>query len=420
MAGQIVSMAGASAIAQILIAVLYLVAARVSSPAQYGVVVAAIALGQSGAGFFNFGTNELWVRDLARGKLDRQTFSCRLSSKLILAFLAALSWAFVQYLIAPSMEWWWVGPGIAFSTIFTQSLQVPLRAAARGHISAFSQIVDKAISGLIMGGGLALHAEVLPSLAISLIVGPLVGGCVAYLMTERGDRPGFVFRRLRFPWRGAKHYGAISIASGGQALDLPLLTIVAGAPAAGLYGAVNRWTQPMGLLASAFSSASVPFMARARSRREALRLAMKASWLLALAAGVCLIVAVLSPFFVETLLGGRYAGAAATLSLLAVGTIPAIANQPLSSFLQARGHDRYVGIVTLSSVAIQLVLVAVISGSFGAVGAGWAYLALQLLNLLLLVGGLVWTRDSESAEVGHEQIADEAQHFAAPLRGDQS
>ena len=82
---QAMALAASTGIAQILVAVIYVVAARDSAPAQYGLIVAAIALGVVAAGFLDFGTNTLWVRELATGRMSAEQFGARLLGKLLIA-----------------------------------------------------------------------------------------------------------------------------------------------------------------------------------------------------------------------------------------------------------------------------------------------------------------------------------------------
>jgi O-antigen/teichoic acid export membrane protein len=112
-----------------------------------------------------------------------------------------------------------------------------------------------------------------------------------------------------------------------------------------------------------------------------------------------LAIIITAPWLVVWLLGDAYTGAAPLLQLLALGTIPAILNQPLATALQARRHDRVVALLVAFAVALQLFLVAVLGASFGALAAGVAFCALQfsLLAALSLVAWLLFRKDAQSA-----------------------
>lgn len=399
LASQALLVATASGLAQVVLALLYLLAARSTTPAQFGVVIAASALGQSVATFYDFGTSSLWVREIARDNLDRSVFSARLRSKFAVLALGVVAWTATGAVLG--WAYWWVAPASLLATVFSLNLQIPLRAAAQAHLAAAAQIGDRLSAFAVFALFWLAGAGGLDGLAAGVVIGPLVGGTVSYFLARSELRPILIGKSLAFPWAHSWHYGIAGVAGGAQTLDIPLLGAVAGSGAAGIYGAVSRWTQPMGLLATAFATASVPFVARASTRAEAMRHALKASWILGVAGAVAIAVAVLSEPIVSLLLGARYASAAPVLTLLALGTIPAICNQPLASFLQTRGHDRYVAYVTVAGAGVQLVLIAGLAPIAGALGAAVAFLVLQVLDLLCLLAGF---RLAEPESRGHQRI----------------
>ena len=342
---QAVALAAGTALAQVIVAVMYIVTARDAGPESYGQLVAAIALGGSALGFFDFGTSAFWIRERASGRMTLETFSARVTRKLSVA-LALFTLATIVALI-------WFPHFVPSCAIFlagtaTQTAMVPLRAARRGEVVAILSIVERAAALPVFAVALLSHADALQSLWISLTVGTLTAGVVAYLVSRTAGRAHFVWMPNSNPWRGARYYGLSALATSAQQLDLPLLTAVAGSTAAGIYGGVNRWTQPMGVLASAFSSASAPFIAHAQDWKTTQKLVTRAAWLLILAVGVCAGLAVVASWLVGALLGPEFAGSAAVLQWLAVGTIPAIINQPLAAALQARRYDHLVAGVYLA------------------------------------------------------------------------
>src|SRR5690606_11988229 len=135
-------------------------------------------------------------------------------------------------------------------------------------------------------------------------------------------------------WQGSGAYGVTSLAISAQQLDVAILGQVAGAVPAGIYSSVNRWTQPMGLIASSFAGAATPFVAGAESWRAGLRYALSALWLLGLAVLVCAVMAIIAPFVVPWLLGDAYLPATPVLRMLAIACVPMVLSQPLFVVLQ--------------------------------------------------------------------------------------
>jgi O-antigen/teichoic acid export membrane protein len=363
-----------------MVAALFIVAARNSGPTEYGLVTTAIAVGGSMMGFFDFGSNSLWIRASAAGSLSDDELNSRATLKVTIAVGIAAIGVILAVFVDPRLL---VACGVFLAGTVAQVVLVPIRAARRGEIVALMILVERLASLAIFFSLLLSGAAPLQALWISLVGGTSVMAGAAYITTPRGRmRP--TFGRLRNPWRGSKYYGIGGLASSGQQLDLPLLGLVSGAPAAGIFSGVNRWTQPMGLLSSAVSSASAPFIAGASDWDATRRLVVRASWLLAVAVSVCVCLAITAPVLVPWILGEDFSGSAIVLQWLAIGTVPAILNQPLASALQSRRYERLVAFIYLAAVAVQLILVATLGSLIGALGAAIAYCLLQTIMLTAL------------------------------------
>ena len=377
-------LAASTAFAQILTALIYLFAARVSGPTAFGQVVTAIAIATSAVGVLDFGTNSLWIRETAKGALTTHDLARRALSKILIA-LVAFSIGGVLLLVLSPNPWLWTAAPIAMFLLISQTAQVPLRAHSRIGVVALSLVVDRLVGMLVLFGGMLLGADGAASLWLALVCGS-IGGTLLLVSQMPGRRRLLVSPELRHhPWRGSGFYGLSSMAATSQVLDVAIMSAVAGPAAAGIYGAVNRWTQPMGLAVSAFAAAAVPVVARARSWSAAWPQVKRALWLPGAALAACVVVIIGAPVFVDVLVGDAYAESATVLRVLAFGTLFAIVNQPVAVFLQSLGRDRAVSFVTLSLVAIQLGLVAVLASLYGAVGAAFAFLLTQACMLLLLL-----------------------------------
>jgi O-antigen/teichoic acid export membrane protein len=390
-------LAGATAAAQVLTALIYLFAARVSGPSDFGQVVTAIAIATSAVGILDFGTNSLWIRETAKGALPTRDLARRALAKILIALAAFMVGGVLLYVLSPN-PWLWTAAPIAMFLLVSQTAQVPLRAHSRIGVVALSLIVDRVVGMLVLFAGVLVGADGAASLWLALVCGS-IGGTLFLV--------GFIPRRSRLlvspdlrrsPWRGSGFYGLSSMAATSQVLDVAIMSAVAGPAAAGIYGAVNRWTQPMGLAVSAFASAAVPVVARAQSWSAAWPHVKKALWLPAMALVACVVVIIGAPLFVDVLVGDAYAESATVLRVLAFGTLFAIVNQPLAVFLQSLGRDRAVSFVTLTLVAVQLALVAVLASVYGSVGAAFAFVTAQACMLILLLtltrGGAKRTRGS--------------------------
>lgn len=384
---QAVFLAGATGIAQILVAVIYLVAARGSDPKALGLAVAAIALGTSAAGYIDFGTNSHWVREIARGTMGHRELSYRLFGKLALAAAAGVLWAVATIWLLPSSQLWIAAP-VMWAILANQTLQVPLRGATRGDLAAVVVIADRVVAACAFFALIAVGARPTTVLWVSISFGSTTAAILAWFLARPSHRPAPLVSWRINPWSGAGYFGLASIANSTQGLDLPLLSLVSGPTPVGIYGAVSRWTQPMGLLAGAFASASAPFVARSHDIVAAWKHLRRGLWMPGLAILLAVGVFLGAPWIVQFLLGPAYAGSGDVLRVLALVSIPSIISQPTIGALQALGRDRFVAFAMMATVAMQLALVALLGSLYGAFGAALASLAMQVALLALLVIGL--------------------------------
>ncbi|SOE74926.1 Membrane protein involved in the export of O-antigen and teichoic acid [Streptomyces sp. OV198] len=375
-------------LAQVIAAMMYAIAARNGGPAAFGSVVAWISVGMACAGLLDFGSNAYWIRELASRRLPASHVGIRVLWKLGTAFLLAVTWTMVARMATGAWQSG-IGSAIAVSVLVSQTMAVGLRAAERADLAAATILIDRLSALSIMTVLILFGTSSSSALWIGLVGGALIAGGAAWRLTP----PDFRFRiagaRARNPWQGTAAYGVSTVSAGAQALDVALLSSVGGPIAAGLYGAVSRWTQSLGLLVSAFSQVAAPVVASASSWDEAWARLRRGLWLPAVAIAGCVGVAAGAPWFVTVILGDDYAESADVLQVLALGTVPAIANQPLAVFLQSRGHQRPVSFLLVVGVSLQLATVLVLGPGSGALAAA---AALALGQAVLLVGLLSLTR----------------------------
>lgn len=384
---QAVLLAGATGIAQVLVGLIYLFAARGSDPKALGLAVSAIALGTSSAGYIDFGTNSHWVREIARGSMATPELGHRLFGKLSLAAIAGVLWAAVTAWLIPASQLWIAAP-VMWAILANQTSQVPLRGATRGDLAAVVVITDRVVAAIVFFILIGAGAQPMTVLWLSIVVGSMTAALVAWLLAAPLHRPAPMVRWRVNPWSGAKYFGLASLANSTQGLDLPLLAVVSGPTPVGIYGAVSRWTQPMGLLAGAFASASAPFVARSHDIVAAWTHLRRGLWMPGVAILIALSVFIGAPWIVQFLLGHAYAGSSDVLRVLALVSVPSIISQPAIGALQALGRDRFIAYAMMGTVAMQLVLVAWLGGQYGAFGAALASLAMQIILLGLLASGL--------------------------------
>ncbi len=382
--GQAFFMAGASGCAQVLVALMYILAARDSEPEILGLAVSAIALGTAAVGFIDFGTNSLWVREIAAGRVASTAIGRRIAGKIGVTVALSAVWAAASALIAPEAKLWISAP-IVLALLLSQTTQVPLRAATRGRTVAILILLDRVVASVLFLALEGLGVAGADALWVALTAGSLTSAVLCWAVTPVAIRPRLRGQPWANPWRGASSFGIAGLATSAQAMDVTLLTTVAGPHAAGVYGAVGRWTQPMMLLASAFSAAAAPFVASSGELAESWRRLRKALWMPALSVLGAVVVGLSAPLLVDLLLGERYKGSAVVLQILAAVAVLSILSQPMAMALQFLGHARIVAIAMSTAVALQLVLIFILGRELGAVGAAVSSLCAQVTVFIILI-----------------------------------
>jgi O-antigen/teichoic acid export membrane protein len=381
---QAVAVAGATGLAQIVMALLYLSAARGSSVEEFGSVVAAVAAGIGSVGLVDLGTNNLWTRELAAGRLTQADYSRRAKWKIVYILGASFVWAVTVALIFPGSPYWITGY-VAFAQAFCLTVQAALRARGRVELVAAAVLVDKGVAAVVFVSFWLAGASALVALVVGITAGPITSAIVSNRLMLGDRRIRFGWSNPLNPWTGARNFGVANVAETARSYDVTLVDFTGGPAAAGTYGAVNRWTQAIELLSAAFISASVPYLANAPSTRAAIRHLRSGIWLPIMSLLASCAVIVLAPWIVQFLLGPEYADSADVLRLLAAGTIASNLNQPMYMLLMARGKDRSGAILVTVGIASTLTLTAVLTPGLGAIGAAIAYVAGHVLLFVMLV-----------------------------------
>jgi O-antigen/teichoic acid export membrane protein len=369
-------------IAQLGVGLMYLLAARDQDARAFGAMVSALAFATALVGVVDWGSNNYWVRELAAQRAALGEVGARARTKVCAGALAiplaGLACATTHLGIQ------WLEAAFVFAAVLAeQTATVGLRVGTRLELVGLVFLLDRAVATGTMLVFLAAGVPGSHALSLGLAIGAGAGCVAALLLDRRHSLPLRAKPFIRNPWAGSGAFGVATTATTLQSLDVFVLSASAGPASAGLYGAINRWTQPLGLLVSAYAQSIAPAVARAHGWRASWAAMRSAIWLPCAAALGCVVAALFSPALVALLLTTTYSGSARLLSVLAIGTIPAIANQILSVTLQARGHQSAPALLLLLGVTIQLLTVSAVGSHGGAMTAAIAFLAMQIF---LLVG----------------------------------
>lgn len=375
---QAIALALGTGVAQVLVAVIYILTARAMLPTDFGVIATAMALGAVGAAVLDFGSNSYWIRELASGRMTRDQLNPKVATRFLLACIAAT----LVIVVASVTDARFAATGtLLLSTTFVTVFLVPLRAARRAELVGTLTVMNRAVSIMAFFLLRWLGVDAGQALWISIALGDLA--LTGYLGISDRSELRLGPRKLSNPWAGAKWYSLSTLSVSAQQMDLPILTACGGAGAAGIYGGVARWIQPMILATGSFTAAIAPFLAAQTNLRSARSQVLRASWMLIVTILISVGVIIAAPWLVHTLLGPEYAGATAVLQWLAGAMILNAIAQPLIATLMARQFDHVAAVIMLAAVGAQLATVAALAPTLGAVSAGVGMFASQSLQIVV-------------------------------------
>lgn len=396
------------AFGQLLVAVAYALAARSAPVELFGQTAAVIASAAVLSGVVDFGLASFLLRELASGRMVGTEARARLIGRLALigcativaiASAIAVSAAFSGSLVQPVIT----ACVLIVGTIAMQSAQVKLRARGRLTSVAIATVVDRAalLGTVVVGINLGVPVLILLPVAITtgLVADTLI--CLFLSRTSPLPRP-LALRHVLSPkswtasWRGTRAFGAASLTSSLQQIDVTLLAALGGASATGEYGAVSRWTLPLTLPSTAVTQTEASATASAANTMQAIRALGSHGWIYLVSVAASVLVACFATPIASFVLGSSYRESGLVLTVLAVGVIPTVFAQPLSMLLQNRGQDSFVAYVLAFGLALRLACVITLASGFGALAAAWAVLVQQSIVLIVLAWKVVRLARSEN------------------------
>lgn len=355
----------------------FVLAARASEPAEYGRVMAVMTLVIVLTGTMVWGSNLSRTRLLSAGLSDYACFLRFLASRTGVFGVTGAICGLITTVVSGH-----VLLGLSLGLLFLtanapQSVACWFMAKSNYRWIASTQIISRVLL-LCVTVGLAASGHLTAEAVPAMLAGTYL---VESLLLLRALPHAPLSLGWENPWRGAGAIGTASAVWGLQQLDAPLVALVAGPTQAGFYTSVQRWTNPLGLLATGFSNAALPHLASARDRDDVTAV-LRVSLLMIPVVGVgALLIVLLAPLLVPLLLGSLYTPAVGVLQILALGAIPRTMNDPLLMTLQGRAAGSLAVASTAFSALAVITAVGVFGAHYGAIGAAWGWVGAQIVTL---------------------------------------
>lgn len=376
------AVAGGNALAVLLFAGTMTVAARNLTVAEFGYLTGAYAIATLSTDISDLGTGMRYI--VRHHSMQLEAARAELS-KLITC----------RALVHVSLLLLWVAFGIATDTLapatcagalgFALSLRSTLQAAARAR-QAYTE--SSVLIGCERGFGLVLII-LLSASTVAQTLGCLAAGSLAAsipaLYRER-FRPGLAGTLSLY--REARHFGVAALVSDLNAVEIPMVGLIAGAVASGLFAVPSRLLVPLGLLGGAVGAV----LLRELSSRPAdvIRgIVLRTAFLVGV--GVLLLVLPIAVFadpLLAATLGPDYGDAADAVRFGCAAAVASAAIQPIVAGLQSMHRDKLVALMATAQICLYLPLVAL--GAFLGQATGAAAAAAFAAVVGLCVAVAVW------------------------------
>jgi O-antigen/teichoic acid export membrane protein len=377
---QTVILAVSSVYSAIVTALIMLIAARNSNPEVFGEVAVSIAAAVTLIGLADFGTNQLWLRNLTNGTLQINDFRSRLTWKILFVTISACVLILISLCHVKLHLQILITVAIGYFSFLNLNFQISLRAIGRSDIVAYLIVIERTISLLGMVILIFIGLTASTALWLAMVLSSIIATIIAAVVTPKSARFIPSWQNYSNPWSGSLSFGLTGFASSLNGLELSLISSVLGNYAAGVYGAVGRWVQPLYIIVSSFAASSGPFIANAQNIHSAFAVIKKSLWipLTSIAGSIALFI--FTPQIVDLLLGPAYAESVSVLRLLAIGSIPGFFNQIVLILLQFAGHEKSVALILLPMAFLQILMILFLSSIFGIQGAAFSYVFIQVLQ----------------------------------------
>lgn len=341
-----------------------LVLARRTTPSVFGAFIALYGVSTAVGGLIDFGSSSRITIDLAQGA-NRSKFLPWLARR------SALQVPMIVALCAVALGF--ADKRLPTVCVIFLCLQAITVAIAHGTLGAVRVLLSPVLSEwMVFAGNMLTLVTVIVAPAGQLLTCTAVAAATSWLVCSaialwsiRGLVLPWVAAARSNPWRGSASFGFASLAVVMQGFILVVVERTASTDQAGSLGAVQKWTQPISLIALAYSGFLFPSLASALTDRAAIRLMRTLVAIFAFGAAVGAVIVVIAPEMVRILLGPEYAHAVHVLRLLIIVSLPELVVQPLSILLQARGLDRSVAWTMMGLSIGGLASIAVLAPHIG-------------------------------------------------------
>lgn len=366
-----------TAVGQVANLTLLALVAHQTSIAEFGLLLAAIAVVAIAGGVVDFGLATKFVRDSKTGGIEAASLAQYMSSRAIIALLSGIVFAGGGLILGGGVgsALAALAPWFALRVISLARLAI-LQSRLNFKAAALAQVADRT-TALIAGALLlGLGAPPLLSLSSAYAAGAAMSLCYAqWSDPERGMIARPSLRTALRSYREAAAFGVTSVVTDLVSFDLALVAALANSYQAGLFALPSRVAGPATTFASSLAAVALATLSAEPNARHAWQILVRGSRnAVALVAVVLTVGGTFAKQVVVTFGGAGYVEAVAAFRFFLLASAFATLNQLMLAYLQSRKQELFAARVLVLAVLLSLACVAVGATAAGATGASMGYL----------------------------------------------
>lgn len=374
-------------------AITLILLARDAGPVAFGLFAVLFGLATVFQTGFDLGIVTLLIKERARRDPDRLIPTALrlndLTSTMLCVAFAALIVAMALWIEASYWQLLPLAVWVGASRNSSARLGIAL-ADGNVRVNTSASVANRAMSLSIYVLAVALGVEPLLSFALSSAAAAIIASVFMRRYTAHLMKAPTTDRRYRDVLKSSWPYWLNSLGTQAKNFDVAIVSMVAGPLQAGYYGTAVRVTGPLRILPSSLASIFLP-AASSRSAGEVRKL-VKPMMLFMLSLALLFgVLTALMPLLIDIFLGSEYSGATPSLQVIVGGLLFSSIGSVLSTLLQGRGAQIFVGKLAVWMTVLSLVLATLGAVQHGALGAAvGSSLAVTIQACLLALKAKSW------------------------------
>lgn len=365
-------------LSSILQAAILLLLARELSTRDFGIFAVGLTAGGFLAVVLSFGTGALALR-VQRTRNPEMISRGILTVRTVILMPALLGGSLVAASISPSDSWVIAAAGAGLVQETTAQAQESVLFGNRRIAAAQVLMLVRRITVTIITSGAWLLdvAPILPSFVLANVIATML------MYATRGTK-AFSLSAVKPTLQEGIPFWAPTMLAKLETLDVAAASVGVSGQGLGNYSLVNRLGSPLQLLPGALLSVSAPHLSSLDLDSERRLVVRRSVIYMIIPFGLLLIASPAIGRLMEQAVGGDYHDLPPLLAAFVLGILLKSLSECIIAYFYALGHTAPVRRARLIGVPAGLGSIMLLSGVYGAVGAGLGFALMHLFVLVFL------------------------------------